>query len=77
MPMTKLYKHKTRVGTFYIAEHAGKFHPLFEDESLGGYTTAQQAVDNLAGGHTFTAGDGSFETDELGIPDDLSEWNPI
>ena len=72
--MTRRYKYKTRVGTFYIAENKGRFHPIFEDDSLGSYVSAQQAIDDLAGGHTFTAGDGSFKTDEIGISDDLSEW---
>ena len=33
--MRKLYFFKTRAGTFYIAEHNGRFHPLFEGENLG------------------------------------------
>ena len=33
--MKKLYSHKSRIGTFYIAEHEGRFHVLFEDKSLG------------------------------------------
>jgi hypothetical protein len=50
--MRKLFFFKTRVGTFYIAEHNGRFHPIFDDESLGSYATAQQAAEDLAGGHT-------------------------
>ena len=48
--MRKLYVYKTRVGPFYIAEHNGRFHPVFAEESLGSYVTAQQAVEDLGGG---------------------------
>lgn len=72
--MTNRYKFPTRVGTFYLAEHEGRFHPIFDDESLGSYATAEQALEDLVGGHTFTPGDGSFDTAELGIPDSLAEW---
>jgi hypothetical protein len=44
-----------------------------EDEDLGNYINAQQAADDLAGGHTFTPSSG-IDTSQLGIPGDLSEW---
>jgi hypothetical protein len=28
----------------------GRFHPVYDDESLGGYATPQQAAEDLAGG---------------------------
>ena len=74
--MRKLYVYKTRVGPFYIAEHNGRFHPIFSEESLGSYATPQQAAEDLAGGHTFTPSSG-HDTSELGIPDDLSEWERL
>jgi hypothetical protein len=48
--MKKLYQWSTRIGLFYIAEHNGRFHPVYDDESLGGYATPQQAAEDLAGG---------------------------
>lgn len=74
--MRKLYVCKTKVGPFYIAEHNGRFHPVFAEESLGSYATPQQAVEDLAGGHTFTPSSG-YDASELGIPDDLSEWERL
>lgn len=74
--MKKLYSYKTRAGTFYIAEHDGRFHAVFAEESLGSYATLQQAAEDLAGGHTFTPSSG-VDTSELGIPEDLSEWERL
>jgi len=72
--MEKIYKYKTALGIFYIAVISGRFHPVFDDESLGSYVTPQQAVDDLAGGHTFSPG---FDTEGLGIPAELSEWEQM
>jgi hypothetical protein len=74
--MRKLYIYRTRVGPFYIAEQDGRFHPLFAEESLGSYATPEQAAEDLAGGHTFTPSSGC-DTSELGIPDDVSEWESL
>ena len=74
--MRRLYSFKTRVGTFYITEHNGRFHPLFEDENLGSYATAQQAAEDLAGGHTSSLS-GGIDSSTLGIPEDVSEWEKL
>lgn len=74
--MNKLFSRMTKVGVFYIAEHEGRFHPLFQEESLGSYSTAQQAADDLAGGHTFTSPTG-VDTSSIGIPCDLTEWKRL
>ena len=74
--MRKLYVYETSAGAFYIAEHAGRFHPLFQDESLGSYATAQQAVEDLVGGHTFSL-PGDIDPAELGVPEDLEDWVKI
>jgi hypothetical protein len=71
--LKKLYTFNTQIGAFYIAEHNGRFHPIFEDESLGSYATPQQAVEDLANGHTFSLQSGK-DTAELGIPINLAEW---
>jgi hypothetical protein len=72
--MKILYSWKTRVGNFYIAlSQDGRFHPVFDDESLGSYATAQQAAEDLAGGHTFSPSNG-VDTSMLGIPEDVTDW---
>jgi len=73
--MRKLFVWNTRIGPFYIAEY-GRFHPVFEDESLGSYATPQQAAEDLAGGHTFSISSG-IDTATLGIPDEVTEWERI
>jgi hypothetical protein len=74
--MRKLYVYETSAGAFYIAEHEGQFHPLFHEESLGSYATAQQAAEDLADGHTFSL-PGGIDASDLGIPDDLGGWEKI
>jgi hypothetical protein len=74
--MKRLYCWPTRIGAFYIAEHAGRFHPVFEDESLGSYARPEQAAEDLAGGHTFSISSG-VDTATLGIPADLLDWRRV
>ena len=72
--MKLLYAYKTRFGMFFIGQSPdGRFHPIFDDESLGSYGSPQQAADDLAGGHTFSPS-GGFDTSTLGIPEDITEW---
>lgn len=74
--MKRLYSFETRVGTFYIAycSENRRYHALYEDEPLGSYTHPELAAGDLAGGHTCSISAG-VDTSELGIPDDLCEWN--
>jgi hypothetical protein len=67
------WKHPTKVGTFAIRKMQGRWHALFEDESLGSYATPQKAADDLAGGHTFLPSSG-VDPSRLGLTDDLAEW---
>ncbi len=71
--MKKLFVCNTRIGPFYIAEIKGRFHPVYQDESLGSYARPEQAAQDLAGGHTFSVR-GGVDTAALGIPEDLREW---
>jgi hypothetical protein len=73
--MNKLYVWQTHVGPFYIAEDNGRYHPVFDDEPLGSYGAAEQAAEDLAGGHTLSISSG-LDTAALGIPDDISQWEP-
>ena len=74
--MRKPYRCNTSAGTFYIAEHKGRFHPVFQDESLGSYATAQQAAEDLASGHTFSI-PGGIDPSDLVLPDQLEDWEKI
>ncbi|GAB5387018.1 MAG: hypothetical protein Alis3KO_41410 [Aliiglaciecola sp.] len=75
--MNPKYKWNTRIGTFYICQSRdGRFHPVFENESLGSYAQAWQAAEDLAGGHTFSISSGE-DTSELEIPDHSDEWERI
>lgn len=71
------YKWETKVGTFYIGQSKdGRFHPIFDDESLGSYAHPWQAAEDLAGGHTSSVS-GIPDTGELGIPEHHTEWDPV
>lgn len=75
--MNLLYEFVTDAGSFYIGQsNDGRFHPIFDGDSLGSYAEAWQAAEDLAGGHTFSAG-ADIDTDSLGIPHDLSEWRRL
>ncbi len=66
--------YKTRVGTFYIGQSKdGRYHPIFDDESLGNYAHPWQASEDLAGGHTSTP-NCDADTADLEIPEHHSNW---
>ena len=75
--MKLLFAYQPRVGKFFIGQSPdGRFHPIFDDESLGSYVSPQQAADDLAGGHTFSPS-GGFDTSTLGISEDISDWGRL
>jgi len=74
--MQLLYVFHTKIGPFYIGEQDGRFHPIFDDESLGSYAQDWQAAEDLAGGYTFSISSG-IDTETLGIPEDLKEWEKL
>ena len=74
--MRLLYVFTTRIGPFYIGEQGGRFHAIYDDESLGSYAQAWQAAEDLAGGHAFSISSG-IDTAILGIPEDLAEWEKL
>lgn len=40
--------NKTRIGNFYIGQSSdGRFHPVYDGDSLGSYSEAWMAVDDL------------------------------
>jgi hypothetical protein len=73
--MNGYWAYKTRAGTFMISEQPGdgRFHAIFDGESLGSYFRPEQAADDLAGGHTYSPSSG-LDTSRLGISADLGDW---
>lgn len=71
--MNGYWQYRTAAGTFQIRPIGGRYHVIFEDESLGAYTSPVHALDDLIGGHTFWPSSG-VDPSMLGMADDLSEW---
>jgi hypothetical protein len=68
------WQHRTSLGTFRIVPSAGGFHPFYEEEDLGAYATAQAALDDLVGGHTFFPSNG-LDPSTCDLPEEISEWD--
>lgn len=76
MKLKLLLGHQTRKGPVFIAiDNNGRFHPIWKNESLGSYPSAIAAIDDVAGGHTFSPSDGT-DMDSLGISSDPADWLP-
>jgi hypothetical protein len=67
------WSYQTRVGTFFIRLIDGRYHIIFRDRGYGSYHSPEAAVDDLAGGHTYSLPD-EIVSSELGISRDLSAW---
>lgn len=75
--MNGYWTYNTRHGRYAIARlRDGKWHALLGEESLGAYDNPQPALDDLAGGHTFTPTTG-IDPSTSGLPDDLADWELI
>lgn len=74
--MRNVFVYNTRIGPFYIAELGGRYHPVYNEESLGSYARPEQAAEDVAGGHTFSLSNG-IDTATLGIPEDLGGWQRL
>ncbi len=77
MNTTRAYRHASRIGTFLIHQRpTGDWQITHDSENLGsGYSNAQQALDDLAGGHCDWPG--TTDPSTLGLPDDISDWVPV
>lgn len=76
MHMRLLIGHPSRKGPFFIGQSAdGRFHPIWQGESLGSYHSAAAAVEDLAGGHTFWIPDGT-DPGRLGLSSEPDDWVP-
>lgn len=72
-----IYSHESRIGQFLLRLLAGKGWRIeHEGEVLGaGYRTAQQALDDLCGGHCDWAG--TTDPSTLGLADEIGDWTPM
>lgn len=82
MRMKHILQYSTKVGIFYIDQSSdGRFHPVYDDESLGSYARIGQATEDLAMNATFSVLDARtgqvLDTSVLGIPEDPANWTRI
>ena len=76
MEITLLLGHATPRGPVFIGRSSdGRFHVIWQSESLGSYACAEGAIGDAAGGHTFTPPDGT-DLGKLGISGDIGDWVP-
>ena len=69
--------HKTKHGTFHIQLlQDRRYHVIFDGEDLGGYSTPQQAADDVSGGHTFMPSSG-IDTGLIGLSEDIGDWERV
>ncbi len=71
--MRSYWQFLTPRGAFRILPSGGRYIAAFEDENLGSYVTAEQALDDLIGGSTDWPSVG--DPRKFGLPDDLREWD--
>ena len=72
--MQLLLGHPTAKGPVFIGRSAdGRYHPVWQDEELSSYQSIAAAVDDVAGGHTFTPSAGT-DLGSLDISGDPGDW---
>ena len=70
------WEYETESGVFRIVPIQGRFHAMFEDESLGTYQTTLHALEDLVGGYTFWPSTG-IDPAGVGLPKELEAWTFI
>lgn len=78
--MRILISYPTNIGIFDIGQCKDrKYHPIFNDSSLGNFNSVQDAVDFLVKNPTLTVIDPesnkAIKTIDLGISDDYTQWD--
>lgn len=78
--MRILISYPTKIGIFDIAQaNDKKYHPVFNEDSLGSFDTVQDAVDALVSNNTSEVIDPEtrkvVDTSSLGISEDYLEWD--
>jgi len=77
MQITLLLRHETSKGPVFIGQTPdGRFHVVYDDESLGSYQSPVAAIDDAAGGHTFSPSNG-VDLGELGLSDSIEDWTRL
>ncbi len=71
---------ESSAGTFYIGQSPnGRFHPIYDGESLGSYVNIAQAIDDLCMDATFSVLHSEtgelLDTSEIGLEEDPSAWS--
>ena len=74
--MNGYWQHPTRIGLARIVFFSGAWHAAIGEESLGAYSTPEQALDDLANGTTYWPSCGT-DPSTLGMPDELGDWEFI
>ncbi|SFB80245.1 hypothetical protein SAMN05660443_0220 [Marinospirillum celere] len=80
--MRLIAQFETKAGMFYLGRSSdGRFHPIYNNQSLGSYINAYQAAEDLALNVTFSALHEStgelLDTSALGLPADPNDWERI
>ena len=69
-----MWTYPTAVGIFSIKFIEGRFHPMFNGQDLGSYHSAEFALDDLVGGHTFSL-PGGIDPTTIRLPRELAGWS--
>lgn len=70
------YFHDTRWGRISIVARGGRWHAMYEDESLGSYHSPIAAHDDLIGNSCYS-NSANLDTSRIGLPDELAEWQRL
>lgn len=79
--MRTILSYPTKIGEFYIGQSSvnKKYHILFNEESLGEYSSVQEAVNSLVEGKSSQIIDPDsgkeVEVETLGIAKNYTEWD--
>ena len=78
--MRILLSYPTDIGIFDIGQSLDKkYHPIYDDRSLGEYSSVQDAVDSLVKNETLKVKHIEtkelVDTSKLGIPQDYTQWD--
>lgn len=71
--VTGQYIFPTQAGHFAIISQDELWHAMYEDEDLGGFSTPQQALENLIEGRTPPPSCG--DPSQFGLSEDLTKWS--
>lgn len=66
---------RTTEGTWSIRKRGAKYHPFFEDEDLGRYSSPASALDELIGGYSDWPSCG--DPAECALPEDPEDWDVV